>query len=253
MVRWAWAQLGGCAARGKRERACHGAGREGWLEGINLLSDIFTYAFRGGGKYILAIGTGLFLLSELFAFAWIFGLIAQWILFAYFCSVFFQIIESTATGGSEAPEFPDTANLFEDLFVPMLKVIGVWVVCFGPALGYGIFSEGEMSEVLFFVLLAAGVAYFPMAMTAVAVLGYLGALSPHIVLPAMARAGGLYWLAVFLLVMLYLGIQFVLTVFGGIPVIGAVLAAALGMYLLMTNGRTLGIIYRERREEMNWI
>jgi hypothetical protein len=219
---------------------------------MNLIRDIFTYPFRGGGKAILILGTGLFVAGDLMAFAPGIGIIANFILFAYFCSVYFQIIESTATGGAEAPEFPDSADLIGDLFVPMLRVVAVIVACYAPALIY-LLLAAEPGTGVFLAWLGLGVVYFPMAMLAVGVLGYLGAMSPHIVFPAIFRSGGIYWLAVFLLAMLYLGQLFVLNILGGLLIVESLVASLLAMYLLMTNGRTLGIIYRERREAMGWI
>ena len=90
-------------------------------------------------------------------------------------------------------------------------------------------------------------------MMGVVVLGYFGAISPHIVIPAIVRAGGVYWLAVSVLAMLYLGQSFLAGMLDGWPIIGTLIMSIASMYLLMTNGRILGIIYRERREQMNWI
>lgn len=219
---------------------------------MNLIRDIFTYPFRGSGKSILFFGTALFVGGELMAFAPILGLIANFILFAYFCSVYLQIIESTATGGAEAPEFPDSADLVGDLFVPMLRVVAVIVACYAPALIYLLLAD-EPGTGVFLAWLGLGAVYFPMSMLAVGVLGYLGAMSPHIVLPAIFRSGGLYWLAVFLLAFLYLGQWFILGMLSGLWIVGSLVASLLAMYLLMTNGRTLGIVYRERREAMGWI
>jgi len=218
---------------------------------MSVVQDVFGYAFRGGGKYILLIGAALFVVSDLLMFAPVIGVLAQLFLFGYFCAIYFQVIESSATGGAEAPYFPETAHLADDIILPMFRVIAVWLVCFGPTLAYAVFGDPESPLLL--VVLAAGVVYFPMAMLGVAVLGYFGALSPHIVLPAIFRAGGLYWLAVFVLLMLYLGLAFVEGTLASRPILSSLVTALLGMYVMMTNGRMLGLIYRERRDEMNWI
>jgi hypothetical protein len=36
-------------------------------------------------------------------------------------------------------------------------------------------------------------------------------------------------------------------------IVGPVLLAFVGMYTMMTNGRLLGIVYRERKEQLGWI
>jgi hypothetical protein len=219
---------------------------------MSVVQDVFTYAFRGSGKYILVIGSIIKVLAIVMSFAPLIGLLANWILFAYFCALYFQIIETTATGSAEVPEFPEISHPIDDLLLPMLKVIGVVLAVFSPVVIY-LFAAEEPAAGIVFSLVAAGAIYFPMAMMGVAVLGYLGAMGPQIVLPAIMRAGGLYWLAVFLLVMLYMGQTYLEDYLSAIPYLGAVLSALISMYLLMTNGRMLGIIYRERREQMGWI
>lgn len=217
-----------------------------------MIQDVFGYAVRGNGKSILIIGSVIKILSIVMSFAPLLGVLAHLILFAYFCALYFQIIETTATGSTEAPEFPEIMNPIGDLLAPMLKVCGVALAVLGPLLVY-LISVDEPSAGVVFALAGVSAAYFPMAMMAVVVLGYMGAMGPQIVLPAIARAGGLYWLSVFVLLMMYMAQSYLLGVLDGIPFLGAVIASVLSMYLLMTNGRMLGIIYRERREQMGWI
>ncbi len=38
-----------------------------------------------------------------------------------------------------------------------------------------------------------------------------------------------------------------------LPVFVSPLAWVIGMYVMMVNGRTLGLLYREREEELGWI
>jgi hypothetical protein len=220
---------------------------------MTILEDIFGYAYRGGGKYILLICTILTAVSYLVGFAPAVGWLADWLLFGYFSATYFKVIETSATGSVEAPEFPEIASLFEDIVIPAFKVIAVSAVCFGPAAIYGIFMESGEDFSVTLMLLGLGFGYFPMAMMAVVCLGYLGAMSPHIVLPAIVRAGGLYWLAVFLLAMLGLLLTYIEGLMGNLPIVSLVVEAVLGAYVFLTNGRILGVIYRERSEEMNWI
>lgn len=223
---------------------------------MNVIQDILTYPVRGKGKYVLALGAALSVVSDLVSLVPMLGLIAWFIIASYFCAVYFQIIETTATGGAEAPEFPDTADLLNDMILPFLKVCGVLLLSFLPWMAWvflGDSADHELAPLISLVLFGLGAAYFPMAMLAVVVLGYFGAMFPHIVLPAIARAGLLYWLAVFVLFILYAFQLFVAGTIGGVLVAGSLAMALVGMFTLMTNGRILGIIYRERREAMNWI
>lgn len=218
---------------------------------MKLLGDVFTYAWRGSGKYVMLSCVVLSVISDLASFAPIFGLIATILIAGYFCAVYFLLIQSTATGGQEAPEFPDVSNVWEDMILPMVQVLLVGAVSFGPQIAYSIFvDDNDFSS---YCLLGLGIVYFPMAMLAVAVLGYSGAVSPHVVVPAIVRGGGIYWLGVALLLLVYIVGTIIEELFGGQLIIGTAILAIVGSYSLMTNARILGVIYRERQEELGWV
>ncbi len=221
---------------------------------MGILQDIFTYPFRGSGKYMLLFGVILSVISKIASFAPAVGSIAGLILAAYLTATYFEIIETTATGSDKAPVFPNVTSVWDDLIWPLLKSVIVALFSFAPLWIYLICS-GENNARPEWVLALAGLGaiYFPMAMTAMVVLGYLGAMLPHIVVPAIFRAGGLYWLAVFLIILIFLAQGFLGDLLARIPILGAVVASLVEIVAMMINGRTLGIIYRERREEMGWI
>lgn len=220
---------------------------------MGILQDIFTYPFRGSGKYMLLFGVVLSLVSRLASFAPAFGNIAVLILAAYLTATYFEIIETTATGSDEAPVFPNVTSFWEDMIWPLLKSVIVALFSFAPLWIYAIMADGHTRPEWVLALAGLGAIYFPMAMTAMVVLGYLGAMLPHIVVPAIFRAGGLYWLAVFLIILIYLFQSFIEGGLAGIPILGAMVASLIKIVAMMLNGRTLGILYRERREEMGWI
>lgn len=221
---------------------------------MNILKDILTYAYRGSGKYVLVVCVVLSVVAELASIAPLVGPIAALLLSAYFCAIYFQMIQSSATGGKEAPEFPDTANFFEDIIWPMLQIFVVSLVSFGPLLGYLIWADDDrFNPLIGYGLTGLGVIYFPMAMLAVVVLGYTGALSPHIVIPAIFRGGWLYWVGVFMLCLLYLAGSFIEETLSGSLIIGTLVMSFVGSYTLMTNARILGVVYRERQEELGWL
>jgi len=220
---------------------------------MNLFKDIFTYPVRGGGKYILAIGAILTVGSHLMSFAPLVGGIAGLILFAYFCAMYFKMIESSATGGKEAPEYPDISNFFEDVIWPMLQLVIIGLISFGPLMIYQYEAGMEAQAPIAAALSIFGAVYSPMAVLAVVVLGRISAISPHVVIPAIFRAGWRYLLAVGLLAVISglesLSEQFIADLF----LIKYLVMAVVGMYCLMANARTLGLIFRDRRDELNWI
>jgi CDP-diglyceride synthetase len=92
-----------------------------------------------------------------------------------------------------------------------------------------------------------------MAMLAVVILGYTGAMSPHIVIPALWRGGRTYWFGVLLLLALYGISEWIDQMFSGQIIIGHLIMAVVGSYTLMTKARILGVVYRERQEELGWL
>lgn len=221
---------------------------------MNILKDMLTYAWRGSGKYVMITCVVMSVIADIVLIAPLVGPIASVLFSGYFCAIYFQLIKSTATGGKQAPEFPDTSNIFEDIIWPLLQILIVALVSFGPLIGYSIWSSDESTNRLIaLALLAFGLVYFPMAMLAVVVLGYTGALSPHIVVPAILRGGWIYWLGVAMLVLLYMVGSAIENLFSGQLIVGHLIMAIVGSYTLMTNARILGVVYRERQEEFGWL
>lgn len=221
---------------------------------MNILKDIVTYAWRGSGKYVLVTCVVLSVIAKLAGIAPLVGAIAALFLSGYFCAIYFQMIQSSAVGGKEAPEFPDTANLFEDIIWPMLQIVVVGLVSFGPLLGYSIWANDErVQPMVVYGLLGLGIVYFPMAMLAVVVLGYTGALSPHIVFPAILRGGWLYWVGVLMLCLLYFIESAISKALAGSFIAGPLVMSVVSTYVMMTNARILGVVYRERQEEFGWL
>jgi hypothetical protein len=220
---------------------------------MNFFKDIASYPFRGKGRYIFITGVIFSLISDLASLAPLIGGIASLFLFGYFCATYFQMIESSATGGKEAPEFPELSNIMDDIIVPVLKVLLALLVSFGPVLAYTISSGNGANPWVSFPLLAFGILYAPMAILSIVILGSIGAISPMIVLPAIVRAGWLYMAAVGILLTIYGGEMIISSALGNLFIAKHLILAAIGMYCLMANGRALGLIFRDRREELNWI
>ena len=128
---------------------------------MSLLKDVFTYAFRGSGKFVFLTITILWGIVGLAQFAGFLGLIALLFLFGYMAAIYFQLISSTAVGESTAPEFPDTANLFGDIIAPLLKVFFVYLVSFFPVFVCHFTGVNSPAVLLFMEIL--GSVYFPMA------------------------------------------------------------------------------------------
>ena len=197
---------------------------------------------------MLVIGAVLGVISDLASLAPMLGFFASILILGYFIGIYFQIIQSTATGATEAPEYPEISNVIEDLVFPVFQVIFVAFVSFIPLILMAAFTEGTLMPGI-----VLGIAYFPMAMMAVVVLGELRVVDPVFVIRSIISTGGLYWVAVASLILLYLLEIMILNILGRTFIVGSLVASILGMYTLMANGRILGLIYREKEEELGWL
>jgi hypothetical protein len=221
---------------------------------MNIFTDILTFAWRGTGKYLLITCIVLSVISDLASLAPGIGFVAVILLSGYFCAIYYQLIQSSAVGGKEAPDFPDVSNLFEDLIWPILQIILVALVSFGAFIGYLIWADDETAnELVGLSLLGFGIIYFPMAMLSVVILGHSGAVLPHIVIPAIFRGGWLYWAGVVMLIGLYYVGSLIQDIFAGRIIIGHLIMAVVSSYTMITNARILGVVYRERQEELGWL
>jgi hypothetical protein len=220
---------------------------------MNFFTDVLSYPFRGGGKYILGIGTALFAISQVASLAPLIGGVANLLLFGYFCATYFKIIESTAVNDREAPDFPEISSMMDDIVWPVLQILAALTLSFGPFVAYVTYAGEDLKELITYLLLGFGVFYAPMAILAMVVLGSAWALSPHIVLPAIYRAGGLYLAAIGLLIGLYMSESLISVLLDDLLILKFLILSVVGMYCMMANGRVLGLIFRQRREELNWI
>lgn len=223
--------------------------------------DILTYPFRGSGKYLLVLIVILSVGADLASAAPLLGLLASVLSGGYFCAIYFNLVESSLNGDEEAPTFPDISNLMEDIFWPLIQMLAALLVSFLPWLIF-LFVVGPdpdtfASDWRFWAFVALGLVYFPMALLCTIVLGTLGALSPHIVIPAIFRAmphylGALVMLAGILALQVFLDSILPHTGIGP-QLAGYALQTLIGAWALMTNARILGLVYHHREEQMQLV
>lgn len=203
---------------------------------------------------ILIWGAILGVGSDLASLLPVIGLIAGLILAAYFCAIFFEIMITSASGSNDCIGFPNLTDLLDDLIMPFFKVVAVGLFSFSPVILFAFTMPAETGfGVVGFLLLVAGMIYFPMAILAVGILGTFRGMLPHIVFPSILKAGGLYWAIVGILFVVYLVENYLLGFLSEIFIVGALVSAFVSMLTLMINGRLLGLLYRNKEEELEWI
>src|SRR5205823_1012541 len=176
------------------------------------------YPFRGSGVLVLIVGTILFgalnwmapqtrygFIPQYFGWGLIFQVFAIGYLFAYMQT----IIHAAAIGDEEMPTLPSMANFWEDILLPCLQLLGLVLICFGPAIAVAWMTVSREESSLGPALVSTfilGCVYFPMAFLAVAMLDSVFAANPIQVVPSIFKVP-LEYLLTMLMLAIVLGLR----------------------------------------------
>jgi hypothetical protein len=230
----------------------------------------FKYPLKGDGMVLIAIGTVFFLVVDgakaLAKFAPLYGLCAFVMLTVFGTGYLFaylrRILNATALGDEELPEWPEMEGIVATFF----EFVGTVLFCFAPAIGLTIYAsyaalsgtgDGDTSW-LGWVTTASiciGCAYFPMAFMAVAMFDSIGAINPLLVIPSILKVLKTYLLTVAMLAVI-LVLRWLLNNHLAsllpVPLLPTLLTSLLGLYLLVVEMRILGLLYRHKKAELGW-
>ncbi len=219
------------------------------------IADTLSFPLRRGALPVLIIGGVLSMMMEFARLAGFFGVLASYVWFGYLCATFLHLILNATNEHAGEPEFPDASNFVEDIFAPMLKVWWTALVALAPLLAFQYFADPDLPDrgrwEWWLAMLA--IAYFPMAMLAVAVLDNITAPNPWLVLVSALRTLPYYSVCVALCVGVYnLGawLNKASTVH---PLLAWAVISFTGFYTIMATARALGLLYRAREEELAWV
>jgi uncharacterized membrane protein len=234
------------------------------------LPGAFVFPFRGNGVLVLIVATLLFTVLGLRSFCF-FAIVMQISFYGYLFSFMQNILHATAVGDDEMPELPSMSSFWEDLLLPFLRLLGVGLVSFLPALcvlGYALSTEQPAAAVMMVPAVIFGYLYFPMAFLAVAMLDSIAAVNPLVVVPSILKAPLEYLVTVILLGAVFFleskGDALVGGVFAGsfmtesmgklvLILLMRLLWAFVPIYLLTVGTRVLGLLYVSKREELGWM
>ncbi len=216
---------------------------------LHRLPSAFAYPFQGSGIVLILVGTVCFSTLEFFSSFSIFGIIGYVFLGGYLCASMMKIINSSADGKKELPDWPELSDFWDDIVVPLFQVTWTGIFCFSPAVIYGIFVH---FDIVFWLLLGLGILYFPMALIAVSLTNSVLSINPVLVVPSIIKVPIDYLVACMLL-----GLLAVLENFGQflvsiIPLLGIALKNLLGLYCLVVEAHVLGLIYHANQEKLGW-
>jgi hypothetical protein len=254
------------------------APEKGFLERV---PGAFAYPVRGVGVLIVIVGIVLFALVRwgqaciafrtlrLMAFGVILEIFAGGYLFTYLQS----IIHATTAEERELPDLPgiSAGSFTEDVLWPFFRLLGLILLCFGPALGLAVWFllTHEPSAGLAFLAAAAfGCLYFPMAFLVVAVLDSFPAGNPLVVVPSILKVPLEYLLAVLILAAAFTfrwaGNSLIDKLFpegstihsmGGLLAMLASIAfvSFVTLYLLIVGIHLLGLIFVTKKQKLGWL
>jgi hypothetical protein len=217
-----------------------------------MILDALTYPIRGTGWVMILVGAVFAVLLDLAQVIPFLGLVALLFSAGYFGAFYLDIVASTMAGEDTTPDWP--TGFWDEVLIPLGRLIGLTLLSFGPALLLLIFAQREAPWFAgaFLAALAYGCVYFPMSVLAAQALGGVGGALPHVVIPAVFRALPSYLWALLalglILILGHLAQDFVVQV----PFIGWFLSAAVGLYGMVFQGRIIGLVYVRRREQLGW-
>jgi hypothetical protein len=270
--------------RGVAFKVCHCGGRCEAIEvvappksnrdfGAELV-DAFAFPFRGEARWQMVLGAAMFggtswlfggtLANALpmvsptsplgpFAFWMVMGAVLALVGVAGYLFAYVElVIAHTAKGRDDPPGFPDFLTVWESMMKPIGRLFLLLVIAFGPGTLLVALLPGG-AKLLGVVLLLAGLAYFPMALLAVAIFEGDQGFDPRRVVAAIQLVPRHYAIAAALFLLtfaLMLGGGLFLV---GLPAIGGLLRGALAFYMATVAGRVLGLTYRNHAKGFRWI
>jgi hypothetical protein len=219
------------------------------------LPGAFAYPFKGSGVFMLIIGAVLYAaLSFASGFSFYLRIVLTGYLFAYMQ----KIIHASAQNDDAPPGWPDFSDFIQDIVIPAFQLVAISIVCFGPALGLGLWGFFGEQPVALLAAIAAGIlgaVFWPMAVLAVAMFDSVTALNPMVIVPAVFRVFLPYLIILILFGVIY-GVRFVceqvLPEVIPVPVVPQLILALFTLYFTAVMMRLLGLMYYTKKERLGW-
>ena len=226
----------------------------------SLLPTAFKYPLQQNGPAILLAGTILFtffdfarLLLHSVRMVGMLGL-AYWLavimsvgyLFAYMQN----IIVASCSGEDNPPGWPEISGFWDDVVVPCMRCMTIWLVCASPGVATMIF----VSPMVGVIVLLLGLFCVPMAFLTVSLADGLGGLNPLLIFSSISKVLGPYLLAcAFFLAVIGLE-TFCERFFRLAPIflVPAVVGKFVSLYGLTVEMRILGLLYYTNKEKLSW-
>ncbi len=223
---------------------------------FELLARAFYFPFKGNGKILLMAGTvsigivNFFLRYNIIPFI---GVIVAVLVAGYLSAYLIKVINHSADGEEELPDFPDFTDWWDSILHPFFLILLTIIFSFLPAIAYRLLITSKFSDPVFLLLIGWGLFYIPMGMIAVAMSESLKPLNPLFIIPSIIKVIDRYVIACALLaVILAVEVLMKKVLALSFPLLGDLLRTFLLLYFLTIEARILGLIYYENRERLSW-
>ena len=167
-----------------------------------------------------------------------------------------KVVTTSAMGVEGSLAWPDFTNWWEDIVAPLLQMGCILAFCFWPVvLGRYFLSAGELWNGWVIAAWILGLVYLPIAILAVFMADSITALNPLILIPAIVRLGGQYWIVCGLLgamVLIRLLLNAGLAAALPVPVLPSLLSGFASLYFLTLEMRVLGLMHLCNKEKLGW-
>lgn len=231
---------------------------------LDQLPGAFRYPLQKDAWALLVAGVLFYMslgfLTRMAGFAGPYGIVAGLMIAVfgagYIVAFMQKVVTTTAMGIEGRLEWPDFSNWSEDIVAPLLRMGCILAFCFWPAvLGRYLISSGEGWSGWVLAAWILGLAYLPMAILAVFMADSITALNPLIVIPAIRRLGGQYWIVCGLLgamVLIHSLLNAGLAVALPVPLLPSLLSGFASFYFLTLEMRVLGLMHWCNKEKLGW-
>ena len=217
----------------------------------------FKYPFSPEGIAVLIAGAVFLVVAGVFTFlAAYFPLVGGLLCMAcnaalagYILCFLLQVVERSADGRMDIPDWPEFTDYMESIIKPLVMVAAVGVIGFAPALLYEGWKDLPRPYI-YWPLRCAGLFYFLMGLLCMVVKGVPEGLHPLGVIQAIRRVPKPYtklWGISAAATCIHWGIS---TALDRVPVVGYVVPMAVSLYLSIVIARALGLLHYLHRKEL---
>jgi hypothetical protein len=226
------------------------------------LPGAFRYPLTADGIITLMVGVLVFTVGHYLMFiaaffpllGFIFVMGISIIGAGYLTGYLMTIVERTAHGEDEPPDWPDLTDWEETILKPFGFLLGLCIVGVGPSIAYRYLAHPPV-EAVALAIFAAGLLYMPMGLLCVALANDYAGLNPIRVIRAIFSVPGRYFVA-WLLVACCVAAELQ----GGawvsqipVPFVGTVLQQIVSCYFLFVAMRILGLLYLKSSPQLDWL